>query len=132
MIPDTYTELVSKLYQKTDRGEINWIPTAKKEGFLVSFKDFSLSIAEGYDTNDQESFVFIEIYGARGKVIDSFYVGEDEEEWGKVNAIWSGARRKALRIDEAIKLISAELDSEGEVGEEILTDVPPPDDDIPF
>lgn len=131
MIPDTYAELVSKLYQKTVKGEINWIPTAKKDSFLISIKDFSLSIAEGYDTNVQEKYAFIEIYDSRGKAIDSFYVGVDEEIWDKVDAIWSGARRKALKIDEAVKLISAELDAEGEVGEDVLPEVPPPDD-IPF
>ena len=46
MIPEDYSKLINKLFEKTSRNEVNWASTSNNKEFLVSFKNFSLSIAQ--------------------------------------------------------------------------------------
>ncbi len=121
MVPEIYSKIILKLNDLTKEGKVNWKTTSVPDKFLVSFKDFSLAIWTSYDQNEQAEFTGFELIDPNGKVVDRFSVMDSNKEWGNVTAeLYGGARRKALRIDEAVKIISKELgvDEDG--------------DDVPF
>lgn len=126
MITDEYIELVEKLLGKTQCSEVNWLPTSANGEFVVYFNDFSLSISGGHNPND-EQYVRVVLRNDNGAEIDSFWSVESEREWELISELLSGARRKALNIDEAISTILTELDSVGTVGKK-----EDPIDDVPF
>ena len=121
MVPEIYSKIIPKLNSSTKAGKINWKTTSVPDKFMVSFKDFSLAIWSGYDQQEGGEFTAFELIDPDGKEVDRFYVKDSDKQWGEVAAeLYGGARRKALRIDEALKVISKELG------------VDEPDDDLPF
>jgi hypothetical protein len=135
MIPDVYIDLVNKLYDKTMRGQVNWQKTAVENKYLVDFRSFSLTIELLFDRSNP-SWINLQLYDSDGKKIDSFTVDEEQDSgwFGKLDEIYGTARRKALRIDEAINLITKELDTNEPVGAEPSEDFVPEieDDDVPM
>ena len=115
MIKNEYYELIEKLVDKTNSGDVNWKSTADNQRFLVYFKDFSLSV-DGGITPDDNDYVRITLWNDLGKQIDSFLLMENEKHWKLVNDLFQGARRKALKIDEALHLILDELNTTGVIG----------------
>jgi|GEM_PF-3527111 len=117
MIPEAYIDLVDKLYIKTMDGKANWKRTAVENRFLIDFKNFSLTIQFFYEDREPSS-VKLALYDENGKIIDDFELLEIPESaaYDKLYSMYGAARRKALRIDEAINLITKELDSETIVG----------------
>lgn len=110
MVPEIYSKIIPKLNALTKEGKVNWTSTSVDDKFLVSFKDFSLAIWASYDQNEEEEYTAFELIDPNGKVIDQFSVKNSDKSWGQVaDDLYGGARRKALRIDEAVKIISKEL-----------------------
>jgi hypothetical protein len=79
----------------------------------------------------QPSACFLTIRDSTGKTVDGFMLDETEDEWSVAQLLFAAARRKALRVDEALATIINELDTKRSVG---LARAPkqPRDDDIPF
>lgn len=132
MINDDYIHLIEKLHKRTQNGEVNWKSTARVNEFMVYFKDFSLSVASRFDTNEDEDIVSITLRNDSGTEIDRFWITpQDVSLYHTASEMHSGARRKALQIDDALSVIMSELESDEVVG---LPDDPRNafDDDIPF
>lgn len=138
MIADEYVSLVGKLLDRTKSGEVNWKSTANENEFMVYFKKFSLSVSSSYDNHSQEEQYVISLRNESGAEIDRFWLEPHEEQWKTASELYIGARRKALKIDDALSLIMSELESDGSVG---LEEKPEKknksgfedfDDDIPF
>ena len=110
MVPEIYSKIIGKLVSKTKRGEVNWKKTSAGDKFLVSFKEFSLLIGTYFDEQKGTDYVNFQLIDVAGKSIDTFLVSESDEDWGDlVFELYNSARRKALRIDEAIEVIGKEL-----------------------
>lgn len=110
MVPEIYSKIIGKLAAKAKRGEVDWKSTSQEGTFLVNFKEFSLAISTYYSDQEHENFVSFRLLDPKGKVIDYFTVAETDDEWGGLAfEMYSGARRKALRIDEALQVIGKEL-----------------------
>ena len=133
MISDEYYELIAKLVKRTLSGEVNWKATSDDNQFVLYFNNFSLSVYQATDQNSGEEFARIVLLNDDGKEIDSFWVSERDEHWEIASNLFTGARRKALKIDEALHTILDELDGDGTVGKKEAPNKKTPfDDDIPF
>lgn len=136
MIPESYYDLINKLYVKAEAGQINWQTTAAKNKFIVYFQNFSISLEFERSEDQEPDFVTFRIYDNTGHEIDSFWIGSHEIEgwYEKSYQLYSAARRKALRIDDAINSITKELDVHGPVGQTESDDFIPEiaDDDVPL
>lgn len=133
MIPEMYIEIIDKLADKTREKEINWKPSSQEKIFLVNFPSFSISIREVYYIDVQrrkKGRIEFNVINDDGDKIDSFSVNEDDVQWQHCHELYSGARRIALGIEEAVKKIKDELKKDGVVGEKLT----PPWDrpEIPF
>jgi hypothetical protein len=130
MLPSQYEELFEKLSERTQRGAVNWHPTADENEFVVYFRGFSLSV-RFYESERDASEMYFKIRDDSGKEVDTFWISENDIRWEMAYRIYSSARRKALRIDEAVNSIVKQLDNAPTVGLE-----KPPgteeEDDIPF
>jgi len=130
MISNEYIDLVEKLLVRTKEGEVNWKNTVKSDEYMIYFKSFSLSISTSYDNFSNEHTVLISLRNDTGKEIDNFLINEEDPHYKMVTELHTGARRKALRIDEALSTIMTELESSDTVGLPEQHDGF--DDDIPF
>lgn len=111
MIPDNYSATINKLADKTRLGLVDWVTTSSSTKFLVRFAKFSVSIYQGYDSDEDNQFVRFDIFDFDGKEMDTFHVTQLETDWQLANDLFGAARRKALKIDEAISTINGELDA---------------------
>lgn len=139
MIPETYDPLVRRLIARTAAGEVNWKPTPSNTTFAVHFGEFSLTVDREEDFEDRREYVVFELLNENGDRIDSFSVGEGEQDWSDATDLHDRARRKAIRVDEAISAIMSKLDQPQAVGEDTPKRKPDysdfegeTDDDLPF
>jgi hypothetical protein len=121
MIPERYKDIIKKLSQRTNDGQVNWKPTSNEKMFVVDFRQFSLSISSYRDGYDNRDYVGFGVLDSEGRDIDDFRVGEGEAEWVLADNLYNEARRKARNIDLVIGDITEELKSEGPVGEKDIT-----------
>lgn len=132
MISEEYFDLIDKLVDRTRLDEVYWKSTSEDHRFIVYFKNFSLSVFQGFDQNENEEFVRIILLNDDGHEIDSFWISETDIHWKLASDLFSGARRKALNIDKAIHIILNELNSVGKVGKKEAPQKPKSDDGFPF
>jgi hypothetical protein len=133
MLPDSYRELFDALVAKTSRGEVNWSRSPQTDTFVVSFSDFGLSIDTGSDPFSNRSYVAIRLINDQGRIADSFWIEDGDQEWEAAFQLYLGAKRKAHRIDVTVKKVLGELRKSGAVGEP-PAEPPSQDqfDDLPF
>lgn len=121
MIPNIYKDIIDGLQTKSQNGEANWRTTGRDNEYIIYFQKFSLSILYGYDENDESYYISISIYNENGESIDSFWVGNNlKEEYEFLQQLYQSAKRKALRIDEAITEIFSEVNKKGIIGNDTL------------
>ena len=131
-IPDGYRELIGSLVMRTQLGQVNWKSTAGSDRFVIYFKDFSLGISSeshggGYG-GEPWSAVSVTLYDKDGNSMDQFTLADDDPDYKNMEGLHASARRKALRIDEAISTLMNQLEADEPIGD----DPPPADDDLPF
>lgn len=131
MPTEEYLDLLKKLVAKTEAGAVNWHPTSNDNEFVVYFDQFSLSMYMSREEREEDSCTFT-IRDSTGKTVDRFWLQESEANWSLVDRLFTAARRKALRVDEAVGAILRELDSKKSVGLAEAPTKPADDDDIPF
>ena len=132
MIPDQYTNILNNLLHKSRNGQVNWLSTADDKEFLVQFSSFSLSIRIWWDEFNSTAEIMVKLRDNSGNVLDTFSEGEDGPGWSLLEELFGAARRKALRIDEAIGEIEKELEVDDQVGADRKARRANRDDDIPF
>jgi len=115
MIPDDYTELIDELTRRTLEGRVLWKPTLNQREYLVYFDQFTLSLRDGSDDEDN-AYITVTLKDKAGKNIDYFTVWSGDADWAKVSDLHQASRRKALNIDGAIKSIVTELRTKTAIG----------------
>jgi len=128
MIPNQYRELFDVLATKTTRGEVNWTKSVRRDAYVVSFAQFGLSMYLGNDEQGS-TFILFKLINDQRQDADSFFIDESEAEWEAAFQLYSGAKRKAQRIDLTIDKVLEELKKPGIVGEAPQGDE---DDSLPF
>lgn len=131
MISDTYEPLIDQLIQRTSEGAVNWHPTSDEGEFVVYFDDFSLSLRLARSSHDPNSCV-LTVMDNSGKQLDWETVEEGEKGWIKVSGLHDMARRKAMRIDDALSTILKELKGNSPGKKQAPPRPTSSDDDIPF
>ncbi|MDP2216200.1 MAG: hypothetical protein Q8J68_02795 [Methanolobus sp.] len=131
MLPEVYKTIIRKLHKKSAEEEVNWHTTSDGSTYIVYFKTFSLSIDRYHMEFRDAPGIAVRILNMEGDEVDSFFEYDSDDDWQLLNELYEFARRKALRIDEAIRSIDSELDRIGFVGR---GDNPAGEkfDDIPF
>jgi hypothetical protein len=129
MVPDEYGDILNDLYAKTARGQVEWTATINNREFLVYFAKFALSVRAAYEDESRLELVSFTLKNEEGKNIDHFSVFEGETWFPNAMELHDAARRKANRVNEALKSITEELRTATTIGKR-----PPPDDEeaIPF
>ncbi len=116
MIPEQYREMINTLHNKSKDDEVNWGATSESDLFIVSFPKVTVAVQSYYD-EDNDKAVKIQLMNKEGRLLDEFSDYEREhDDWNKLSEIFNSARRKALKLDEAIRNISQELDKPGPIG----------------
>lgn len=131
MIPDVYNEIMENLYSKTLQGSVEWTGTVNAREFLVYFEKFALSIRDGVYSDTTDGFVIVTLKNEQGKNLDSFAIDEGDPWYRKALDLHAAARRKANKVDDALKLIATELASGGVVGKKPTTEEDE-EEDVPF
>ena len=110
---DRLAKLVERLHEKTARGEIAWERSADGR-FESSFPGFTIEVYE--KGSGSPMWWGIRIYNEEGEMVDDV---DDSDlathvpghQWeNMLKGIYEMARRKALRIDQAIDALISELD----------------------
>jgi hypothetical protein len=115
MLTEKEILLVRSIYEKSELGVLDWERTAIDDVFQVSFSASSIEIA-GNETGEFDQQVFrLNIYNERGDIIKSFPEDElyrdFENGHNYLEKIYTLARSKALKIDEAIDNILEDLNN---------------------
>ena len=116
MIPTQYENILKQLLEKTLAGKANWKATSSEDTFLISFKTFSLKIWRFSNPYDESNGISFGVYNDKGKKIDDFSV-ESGKQLELANSLFENARRKAFNVEDALKLMSLELQADT-VGDE--------------
>ena len=123
-IPNKYFGVLEKLKRKSERGEVNWKETGKENTYIVSFDKFSIGISKSASIENGWCVRFY-ISDKSGRILEDYWAYKDPDEliegtafsaFDYISEIFDLARRKALRVDEAIKEINRELDKFGAIG----------------
>ncbi|MDD5421977.1 MAG: hypothetical protein PHT32_00940 [Candidatus Omnitrophica bacterium] len=117
MIPENYKSIIRKLFEKTNEGKVVWQSTSDDNTFIVEIGDFTLKIWDGRDDEIDEPFVGFTLLNSKGKQIDNFWADKGSKDYDSSYALYASARRKALKIDDAINSIAKKLESDEIVGE---------------
>lgn len=133
MLNREYVDLIEKLAERTADARVNWKTTSSENEFVVYFADFSVSLRIHSDYQDNE-YVTVVLRDKAGKSIDELTIGLEDDLWTTVHALYLAARRKALRIDDALRHIISELSSDRQnIGDEPqVREKNDDDDDLPF
>lgn len=120
-IPEQYSDIVSRTLDASIAGRVRWKEAASGIEFFVVFKKFSLVVWSGTAPESEGSaeFVGVGIRNDEGNIVDSFAISAYEPNYGTLAELYAVARRSARRIDKAIAEMTSELESEGEIGEEV-------------
>ncbi|MGE5270661.1 MAG: hypothetical protein ACM3JG_13420 [Thiohalocapsa sp.] len=116
-----YLQLLDRLIQKTDAGELAWEETAAGDAFQVSFPNYAVILSEA-ETPTTIDYV-VELVNADGRIIDRFSDVTLERtdpssqrggprHFDRMKALFEVARRQALGVDKALDEILRELDNE--------------------
>ncbi len=127
-----YQELLRALHVRTVEGKVNWQRTSSDVTFVVYFQGFSVTVKPG-NSNDEGDYIVFILRDDAGKVVDQFFVYESEDEYDLATQMYWYARRRALKIDIALKTILGELSSGKVVGNTSDRAVQNEDDEeVPF
>ncbi|SYZ72117.1 hypothetical protein TRIP_C20232 [Candidatus Zixiibacteriota bacterium] len=143
MIPNDYLKIFWGMYKKTKENKLNWSKGTKANEFIAAVGFYIAVIQKNIESVDYNEYerIYFSLREQEGDEIDSFDITDDEKGFKEANELFLGARRSALKINEAVK----ELEKELGVDDEILEPpelTPPPDsehppeikedDDLPF
>jgi hypothetical protein len=110
MIPEIYDELLHKLIRRTMEGEVCWKLSSRGDMFSIKFHKFSLSMTKG------SNYIHFIISDHNDKGIDEFRVANTDKDWDKIAAFCNQIKMKSPEINNAIKAMIEELETEKVVG----------------
>jgi len=110
MLPEIYEELMHRLIRRTLKGEVHWKRSSRGDMFSVKFHKFSLSVTKG---SNYINFIISDDYD---NGIDEFRIANTDKDWDKIAAFYNQIRIKSQDINNAIKAIIAELETDEVIG----------------
>ncbi len=119
----TDAELVDKLLQATEDGRITWEKADVEDQFLAKYADkWTLTIDKSFDPEGPPLNYWLALSNARKEEI--LKISSSDE--GQLDRLFELARRRALKVDEALSDLLKEIEpDDGQKGEL-------KDEDIPF
>ena len=103
----TNFELVERLLVATDKGKVDWQPTARADEFTASFGGkWTLVLRQDWLASPLEGTYRLDFKNAEGEIL----VRGEEKDDQRVPALYEMARRHALSIDEALADLLNEID----------------------
>ena len=136
MIPETIDQIITKLHNKTKNGEANWHKTGRSSEFVLKMKSGSI-LVDVFEDEHGNDIADISIQNEDGdrvdyyRVNDSFDNDQHHEGYEKLKNLYDEIYRKYYKIEETLKGLLKEIDSDSIIGEEII-DEDTSDDDLPF
>jgi hypothetical protein len=125
-IPESYKDILTGLYQKTQKKQVVWCETAGGKGIVVFFKNYGLTIGPEVWNNFPHSYN-IYLIDNNGKRIDDFSVSEEDDAWKLVNDLDALVHRQMNHVDDVLSEIRNAISKEQVVGRSFSEP-----DDIPF
>lgn len=110
MLPEIYEEMMHRLIRRTLKGEVHWKLSSRGDMFSVKFHKFSLSVTRG------SNYINFIISDDHDKGIDEFRIANTDKDWDKIAAFYNQIRIKSPDINNAIKAIIAELETDEVIG----------------
>lgn len=117
MISENLKVLIDKLKKKTESGKAIWSKTSVETEFKLELQKGAITTDKWDDSQNGESLVDLLIINANGDVIERAVFGESEPiEYKQLLEVYELAKKSYYKVDETIKTIFDELDSENTVG----------------
>jgi len=108
--------LIQKMMDKTATGQLHWEVAAQKDGFQVSFTDYSVILSGRASRGMPGNLEYVlSVYNSQGQLIDE--VGDEDlkpadlppNPYNQMKAMYNSARRIALGVDAAINKLLEEI-----------------------
>jgi len=129
MIPENIKTLIEKLIKKTNDNQAIWTKTSLDNEFKLDLEKGAIT-TDNFETTDGEIFVDLVIRNENGDIIENVRVGVSEkEDYKLITGLHNIAKRKYYRVEETIKTIFEELDSDKIIGKK---DSHFKEEDLPF
>lgn len=117
MISENLKVLIDKLKKKTESGKAIWSKTSVETEFKLELQKGAITTDNWVDSQNSESLVDLLIINANGDVIERAVFGESETiDYNQLIEVYELAKKSYYKVDETIKTIFDELDSENTVG----------------
>jgi hypothetical protein len=128
MIPENISSLIEKLKQKTSNKQANWLKTSRENEFKLELNKGAIT-TDNWNHKDVGMMVDFAILNEYGDEVERIMVIEAEEieDYKFVLELHNLAKREYYNVDDTIKTIFDELDSDKIVGKERKKD-----EDLPF
>ena len=127
MIPDNIKTLIEKLKNKTIAKQTIWSKTSRENEFKLELSKGSITI----DNWEDEVGMLIDfvIRNESGDVIERIAFNSNDEyiDYKFILELYTLVKREYYKVEETIKTIFDELDSDKKIGKEHR-----PEDDLPF
>jgi len=118
--------LIEKLKKKTELKQIIWNRTNSSNEFKLELNQTTITIDSWYSDDDSSFHADLCIINEHGDFISRFVFDESDENYSKLKNVHDLAKRQYYKVDEVLKDIINELDSDKVIGK------PDPKDDLPF
>lgn len=117
MLTAAQKDLLLKVKQKTEQGKAIWKETSVDDKFVLDLKSSSISVTAIVGRSGRT--LYFEIINPQGKSIERFSIDYSpvSDEWSEFWPLFEMVRRMVLKVDETLRDISKELDSDDIVGE---------------
>src|SRR4051812_3237157 len=100
-------QIIKRLHRKTLQNEIPWEPTVDEGEFQAAFADYAVRVsARSRGMYTTVTDYVIRVFNADGQLLEEAssedFAAERDNLPDTMKELYSGARRKALRVDEAL------------------------------
>ena len=110
--------LINRLVEKTLEGSVEWERTVPEDYFQATFPAYTVHIGKEVDTFTERASYVLKIFNEDNELIeevtDGQLRGEMTDSFARMAALHSGARRKAMGVEEAVDNLLGVL-GEGDV-----------------
>jgi hypothetical protein len=103
------SRLVERLLELTDQGKLEWQETASENDFQATVGHYVVSISQAGPISEEADYR-IQVSDWRGNVLETATEFREKSP-GVLERLFQGARRKALKVDEALADLLSSLDS---------------------
>lgn len=114
-IPSDYRSIVDSLVASTDEGRVLW--RSGKFSIEVSIDGSMFALWAGTDEETGHEFVSFALQDGDGKVIDSWYVDENEEDYDYMRCLFNSAKRFALGVPQRLAKLQEILTKSQTIGD---------------